>query len=205
MVSEGRALHDAVVVRYPARMHWRRVGLSAVVGFVGCGGSTSTPQGDTGTSSSSGSTTTGSATTESSTSTSPTTSTGSEGTSTSTSGSDSTGSTSGDTGSSSTAADSTEASSSDTGAVHEACTEGCIVEAMCGTEWTTAEECAAWCEDNLDKAYAFSPFCAGAWENLSACFGTLDCEEFAEYEMAAMASYPCSEEAEALAFECEGQ
>ncbi|MBC8072100.1 MAG: hypothetical protein IAG13_27515 [Deltaproteobacteria bacterium] len=76
---------------------------------------------------------------------------------------------------------------------------------MCGSQWDSAEACSQWCEDNLDKAALFSPFCAGAWEALSACFGTLDCEQFAAYQAAKVFPYPCSAEADALAFECEGQ
>jgi hypothetical protein len=76
---------------------------------------------------------------------------------------------------------------------------------MCGDEWMSQQECIDWCEANLVKAEAFSPFCEDAWEALSACFGTLDCTEFAEYEAAAMSPYPCDDEAAALAFECAGQ
>jgi hypothetical protein len=76
---------------------------------------------------------------------------------------------------------------------------------MCGDEWTSAQECSDWCEANLVEAAAFAPSCADAWEDLSACFATLDCEQFAEYENPQMFPYPCSDEADARAFECKGQ
>lgn len=110
----------------------------------------------------------------------------------------------------STTSSGSESSSSDSGSesgvvMHQACTDGCAIEFMCGDEWTSAQECTDWCEANLVKAAAFSPFCADAWENLSACFGTLGCDQFAEYQAPMMFPYPCSDEADALAFECKGQ
>ena len=89
--------------------------------------------------------------------------------------------------------------------LHQACTDGCTVEFTCSARWTSVQECADWCEANLDKAGAFSPFCEMAWEALSACFGTLSCKEYTQYQEAAKFPYPCWQQADALAFECEGQ
>jgi hypothetical protein len=92
-----------------------------------------------------------------------------------------------------------------TGGPNQACADGCAVEFMCGTEWASAEDCVAWCEANLMKANAFSPFCRAAWEGVSACLGTLTCEEFAQWENPMMFPYPCSEADVALSVECKGQ
>jgi hypothetical protein len=89
--------------------------------------------------------------------------------------------------------------------MHQACIDGCAVEFMCGTEWASQDECIDWCEQNLIEAALFSPFCADAWEALSACFGTLTCEEFVEHADPQAFPYPCSDEDAALAFECRGQ
>ncbi|MCA9709916.1 MAG: hypothetical protein KDK70_29020 [Myxococcales bacterium] len=88
---------------------------------------------------------------------------------------------------------------------NQACVDGCVVEFMCGTEWSSEDECVTWCETNLDKANAFSPFCRDAWEALSACLGTLTCEEFTEWQDPAMFPYPCSDADAILNVECEGQ
>jgi hypothetical protein len=76
---------------------------------------------------------------------------------------------------------------------------------MCGTEWTSEAECVDWCEQNLIEASLFSEFCADAWEALSACVGTLTCEEFLEHEAPEMFPYPCADEDSVLAVECRGQ
>jgi len=55
------------------------------------------------------------------------------------------------------------------------------------------------------KAGAFSPFCEDAWSNLSACFGTLDCQEYGDYLAPTMFPYPCALQSDALMFECKGQ
>lgn len=157
-------------------------------------------------------------TTQSSTTMPPTTGTDGDSSGSTTLVETSEGSTTGSTGtdeSSTTATDDStssgsESSGSDSGSesgvvMHQACTDGCAIELMCGDEWASEAECIDWCEANLVKAAAFSPFCADAWENLSACFGTLDCDQFAEYQAPMMFPYPCSDEADALAFECEGQ
>lgn len=142
--------------------------------------SSSSSDGSTGTSTSTGDTTTGSTSSE------DTTSTDSEGSS-SDSGSD------------------TSSEGSTTGAVESPCADGCAVEFECGAEWKSADACTAWCEANLIEAAMFSEFCEMAWANLSACFGTLTCEEYGEYVSPTMFPYPCSNEADALMFECEGQ
>jgi hypothetical protein len=80
-----------------------------------------------------------------------------------------------------------------------------MTEFACGDEWKSVEACITWCEGNLVKAGAFSQFCQMAWSNLSACFGTLDCEEYAEYLDPTEFPYPCVSEADALGFECKGQ
>jgi hypothetical protein len=85
------------------------------------------------------------------------------------------------------------------------CAEGCAVEVMCGTEWMSEEECVMWCEANLMKAEAFSPFCRLAWEGVSTCLATLTCEEFAVWESPMMFPYPCSDADVVLAAECKGQ
>jgi hypothetical protein len=85
------------------------------------------------------------------------------------------------------------------------CAEGCAVELMCGTEWMSEEDCVTWCEANLVMAGAFSPFCRLAWEGVSACLGTLTCEEFAQWENPMMFPYPCSDADVVLEVECEGQ
>ena len=50
----------------------------------------------------------------------------------------------------SSSGDSSESSSSGGGGPHAACTDGCAVEFMCGTQWKSAEACSDWCEANLD-------------------------------------------------------
>jgi hypothetical protein len=191
------------------------------VAIAGCGGDGSAEGGST-SDDSGGSTTamsgTSPTTTQSSTTTSTSataeTSSGDSTTVVETGDASTSGSTSGDESSSSTAVDGTssgsESSGSDSGSesgvvMHQACTDGCAIEFMCGDEWASAEECTEWCEANLVEAAMFSPFCADAWENLSACFATLDCDQFAEYQAPMMFPYPCSDAADALAFECEGQ
>lgn len=88
---------------------------------------------------------------------------------------------------------------------NEACADGCAVEFACGTRWASEQECVMWCEANLEKADAFSPFCRDAWEGVSACLGTLTCEEFAEWESPTVFPYPCSDADVVLDVECEGQ
>lgn len=94
---------------------------------------------------------------------------------------------------------------------NQACIDGCAVEfacqatCECDTNWASEAECIEWCDANLAKAEAFSPFCEQAWEGVSACFATLTCEEFHEYHNPTMFPYPCAAEADALAFECKGQ
>lgn len=80
-----------------------------------------------------------------------------------------------------------------------------MTEFACSDEWKSVEACITWCEGNLVKAGDFSLFCQMAWSNLSACFGTLDCEEYTAYLEAAVVDYPCVAEANSLAFECKGQ
>jgi len=126
----------------------------------------------------------------------------------------------GSTGSTTTTGDtstdgSTEAGDASTGSTgdtpNQACIDGCMVELACqatcecDTMWRSEQSCVAWCDANLEKAALFSPFCRDAWEALSACFATLTCEEFHAYHNPTMLPYPCSTEAESLAFECEGQ
>lgn len=181
----------------------------AVVAAIACGTSVGSEAADTG-----GSTTSTTTTSSTSVSTSTSADSGSSESTTvvetsesSTTGTDDS-STTGTDGSSTSSA--SESGSSDSGSesgvvMHQACIDGCAIEFMCGDEWASAEECSDWCEANLVKAAAFSPFCADAWENLSACFGTLDCDQFAEYEAPMMFPFPCSDAADALAFECKGQ
>lgn len=106
-------------------------------------------------------------------------------------------------GSTGTTGDTTDGTTGDE--PNAACAAGCAVEFMCGTEWATEEDCVAWCETNLVKAAAFSPFCSAAWENVSACVATLTCEEFAEWENPMMFPYPCSDADVVLSVECKGQ
>ncbi len=107
--------------------------------------------------------------------------------------------------SSSSSSGSSESSDSSSGGGNQACADGCAVEFMCGMEWMSEEECVTWCEANLEKAYAFSPFCHDAWEGVSACLGTLTCEEFAEWDNPMVFPYPCSDADTILAVECKGQ
>ncbi|MEM9459132.1 MAG: hypothetical protein AAGF11_33445 [Myxococcota bacterium] len=100
---------------------------------------------------------------------------------------------------------STTEGSTTTAGIEQACAQGCAVEFSCGTEWTSEQECVTWCEANLEKAYEFSPFCRDAWAGVSACLGTLTCEEFAEWHDPAMFPYPCSETDAILNVECKGQ
>lgn len=166
--------------------------------------STTTSNGD--------STTTSSTTTPMSTSDTSTTAPEPTDTSTTSSTDDTTSSseTTGDASSSTT--ESTESSSDDsgssdstTGGLLPPCEAGCMTEFSCSEEWKSVEACITWCEGNLVKAGAFSQFCQTAWSNLSACFGTLDCEEYGEYLEPSMFPYPCVQEADSLAFECKGQ
>jgi hypothetical protein len=92
-----------------------------------------------------------------------------------------------------------------TGAPDQPCVDGCAVEFACGTEWMSEADCVAWCEANLVKADAFSPFCRAAWEAVSACVATLTCEEFAEWSNPVMFPYPCSDADVVLSVECKGQ
>lgn len=192
----------------------RRTGAIALVLATACGGSdggTGTTTG--GTSEGSGSTTTASSTTATSTLSEGSSGSGSgdttSGGSSSTADTSTSGASSSESGSSSASSgsDGSGSGTSDTGAVepNPACVAGCAVEFECGTEWGSARECVTWCDANLDAAAMFAQACRDAWEDLSACFGTLSCEEFQAYQAAEMIPYPCQSEAEALAFECEGQ
>lgn len=86
-----------------------------------------------------------------------------------------------------------------------ACVAGCTTQVDCNMDYPSVDACVQWCDDNLDMALLFSPACHDAWENLSACFGNLSCDEYAEYLSPSMFPYPCSDQADALAFQCEGQ
>lgn len=106
----------------------------------------------------------------------------------------------------------TTESSGSTGDGHnDACVAGCMIEfgcqdtCECGTTWKSEEACVAWCEANLEKAALFTEFCRDAWENMSACIGTLDCDGYHEFHNPAVPDYPCVSEADSLAFECKGQ
>jgi hypothetical protein len=92
-----------------------------------------------------------------------------------------------------------------TGGPSQACADGCVVEFACGTEWASEDDCVAWCEANLVKAAGFSPFCAAAWEGVSACLATLTCEEFAQWQNPMVFPYPCSNADVVLSIECKGQ
>ena len=91
------------------------------------------------------------------------------------------------------------------GIMSQDCADGCVVEFQCGIQWKSAEECTEFCNANLAAAAQFSPWCMQAWEELSACLGALDCEQFNQWQAAAMFPYPCYQEDDALAFECDGQ
>ena len=141
-------------------------------------------------------------------STSTTTSTSTEPTETSTDETSTDSTTSGSSGSSSgsdSGTDSTGSESSGTGGEAAPCTAGCMTQLECTAVWKNLEACVTACEDNLIQAALFSQFCEIAWENLSACFGTLSCDEYAEYLEPTMFPYPCDLESDALGFECEGQ
>ena len=105
----------------------------------------------------------------------------------------------------------TDDASSSTGDPMTACAAGCEIEygcqdtCECSTMWKSAEACTQWCEANLEKAALFSPFCRDAWEGMSACYATLDCDEYHQFHNPAVPDYPCVSEAETLAFECKGQ
>ncbi len=106
----------------------------------------------------------------------------------------------------------TTESSGSTGDGHnDACVAGCMIEfgcqdtCECDTTWESEEACVAWCEANLEKAALFTEFCRDAWENMSACIGTLDCDGYHEFHNPAVPDYPCVSEADSLAFECKGQ
>ncbi len=110
-----------------------------------------------------------------------------------------------DTTASSSSSDGPGTSMGETEEGNEACTNGCAVEFACGSEWKSEEECVSWCEANLEKAYAFSIFCRAAWEGVSACVGTLSCEEFMLWENPVEFPYPCSDADTILSVECKGQ
>ncbi|MFO0633913.1 MAG: hypothetical protein U0168_13775 [Nannocystaceae bacterium] len=200
-------IQTMVCIATRARVSW----VLALVAATACGGS----DGGTGTSGSSSSegtgsgsttgastTTVGSASSEGSSGTTATTGTGdSSGGTTTTGGSDS------GSGDASTSASDSGSSGTDTGAIepNPACVAGCAVEFECGTEWGSARECVTWCDANLDAAAMFAQACRDAWEDLSACFGTLSCEDFQAYQAAEVIPYPCQSEAESLSFECDGQ
>jgi len=175
------------------------LGISPVVA---CGtASPPTPSSATQTSTSTASTT-GTDDTGDTTSTTTLGSTGDEGTTSTDAQTSSSGTSSGTTSSSS----SSEATGTSTGEEgNEACASGCAVEFACGSEWTSEEECVSWCEANLEKAYAFSIFCRAAWEGVSACVGTLSCEEFMVWENPVRFPYPCSDADTVLSIECKGQ
>ncbi len=101
--------------------------------------------------------------------------------------------------------DSTGSESSGTGGEAAPCTAGCMTQLECTAVWKNLEACVTACEDNLIQAALFSQFCEIAWENLSACFGTLTCDEYAEYLEAVTFPYPCDLESDALSWECKGQ
>jgi len=82
---------------------------------------------------------------------------------------------------------------------------GCQDTCECGTTWESEAACVQWCDANLDEAALFTEFCRDAWEAMSACLGALDCKQYAEFHNPTVPDYPCVSEAEALAFECEGQ
>jgi hypothetical protein len=112
--------------------------------------------------------------------------------------------------SSSTSADSSDGTSTGeledtTGEPNEACANGCAIEFMCGSGWMSEAECVTWCEDNLVMARAFASVCRDAWEAVSACVGTLTCEEFASWVSPTSFPYPCSDADLRLSIDCEGQ
>jgi hypothetical protein len=164
------------------------------------GGQTSAPTSQTAGSSSDS----GEPTDDTATSAPTDTGTGSSGPS-STEGSGSSGSGS-DGDSSSTGEPATDTGTESTGGImSQACTDGCEVEFTCGIRWASAEECTEWCNANLGFAADFSPFCMQAWEELSACLGTLDCTQYMQWQAPVEFPYPCYQEDDALAFECDGQ
>ncbi|MCH9684593.1 MAG: hypothetical protein K0V04_24365 [Deltaproteobacteria bacterium] len=140
---------------------------------------------------------TGGAPTDDTTSGPPTPTTGTSGTT----GSDSTGGTEPTSGTDSSGSD----SGSSTGTEPTACEAGCAVEFMCSMAWKTEEDCVTACEDNLVEAGIFSPFCQSAWEMLSACLGTLTCDEYGQWLEPDAFPYPCSDADVALEVECRGQ
>lgn len=106
----------------------------------------------------------------------------------------------------STSGGSTSAVESSTGGEpNPACVAGCATQVTCNMDFETEDECVTWCEENLGAAMVFSEPCHDAWQALSACFGGLSCDEYAEYLSPSMFPYPCSGEADGLAFECDGQ
>lgn len=122
---------------------------------------------------------------------------------------DTTGGTTGDTTGDTTAASTggTEGSSSSGGnSGEEDCAAQCGVVFMCTKGiWETEQDCTDSCVANLEKAGAFSPFCEQAWQSLAVCLGTLTCEEYMQWQAPMEIPYPCLDEDDALAFECEGQ
>lgn len=102
-------------------------------------------------------------------------------------------------------------SGSTTDGHNDACVAGCMIEfgcqdtCECDTTWKSEDACVQWCEANLEKAALFTEFCRDAWEAMSACIGTLDCEGYHEFHNPAVPDYPCVSEADSLAFECKGQ
>jgi hypothetical protein len=118
----------------------------------------------------------------------------------------------GDSSSSTATIDDTSSSDDSTGdPPNEACVAGCMIEfgcqdtCECGTVWTGEAECVQWCDANLEEAELFSTFCRDAWEAVSACIGTLSCEQYHQFHNPDVPDYPCVSEADTLAFECEGQ
>jgi hypothetical protein len=113
--------------------------------------------------------------------------------------------------SSSTTVDPSTTEDSTGDAHNEACVAGCIVEfgcqdtCECGKTWESEAACVQWCEANLAKAETFTEFCRDAWEGISACIGTLACDEYREFHNPQVPDYPCVDEADLLAFECKGQ
>ena len=113
---------------------------------------------------------------------------------------------------STTTSEDTSSSDTSTGDMpNEACVAGCMIEfgcqdtCECGTTWRSEDACVQWCDANLGEAELFSSFCRDAWEAMSACIGTLTCEQYQQFHNPDVPDYPCVSEADTLAFECEGQ
>lgn len=172
--------------------------------LVGC--PTEEPAGlEEGASSSGAATTTSTATTSTATSSSGTTGDGGTGETTRTDGTTTTSSSSSTTTADEGSTSDTSDTSGTTGEPTSACQQGCAVEVSCTMDWPGEDECVSACEANLVRAAAFEPTCADAWETLSECLGTLNCEEFLEWRMPTMVPYPCIEADEGLQLECKGQ